>query len=265
MASEAKDKDKDKDKDKGKNSMIKSSLPHGKQKPSEISKKGKSLKRAGSPALSESSGNESSRKKIKKTATPVTGSRSGSPLPQAASRKTKGGAGSGSDGEATAGEMSDSAISRRKVKLVGSSKGTPSGSRAGSPVPGPTGGMFPYYPGIATCRVVRGVGRLVHENRMSLPSITTAGVLVPCFTIDETNTYLLLGASPPSLSSSNMGWIEPAEILERIPPDGISITDLIKQFNGRLGDRPGQMPKSQWISLVKQLCDYGSDKRLRRK
>jgi transcription initiation factor TFIIF subunit alpha len=111
--------------------------PQGKQKP-EVPKKTKSLKRAGSPTLSESSGNESSRKKIKKTSTTTNGSRAGTPASQPSlARRRKTGHGSGSDGEVTAGEMSDSAVvSRKGVKLVGSGgRGTPVTSRAGSPNP----------------------------------------------------------------------------------------------------------------------------------
>lgn len=77
---------------------------------------------------------------MKKTSATAPGSRSETPVPNA-SRKSKMGAGSTSDGEATAGEMSDSAGPRKKIKLVGSAKGTPSASRAGSPVPA-TGGTF---------------------------------------------------------------------------------------------------------------------------
>jgi transcription initiation factor TFIIF subunit alpha len=180
--------------------------PSGK-KP-EGSKKGKSLKRAGSPALSESSGNESSRKKLKKNVTSAAASRSGTPLPQAR-RAVVMGAGSGSDGEATAGEMSDGAMGKRKkLKLVShSARGTPSASRAGSP--NPQGAASPGSPG----------GSIV----------------------------------------------EPSEILDKIPNEGIVIGELIKAFNHRLGDRPGQMPKNEWIQLVKKLCDYGPDKRLRRR
>ncbi|KAK0388757.1 hypothetical protein NLU13_5000 [Sarocladium strictum] len=108
----------------------------------------KSLKRAGSP-VSESSGNESVRKKakVKKTAVGTSaaavnsarGSRAGTPVPGNApigKRKINMGAGSGSDGEATAGEMSDSAgAKKKKIKLVGSNRGTPTVSRAGSPNP----------------------------------------------------------------------------------------------------------------------------------
>jgi hypothetical protein len=56
------------------------------------------------------------------------------------------GAGSGSDGEATAGEMSDGAGARKKkIKLVGSNRGTPTVSRAGSPDP-PKGSKFSNGP-----------------------------------------------------------------------------------------------------------------------
>jgi transcription initiation factor TFIIF subunit alpha len=149
--------------------------PSGRPKHSDPLKKHKSLKRSGSPGLSESSGNESSRKKLKKkhassqptgTSTPIPGSRpmspapSSQPLPDAGSRKrsivkltvassklseissalpnpspVQGNA--MSDGEATAGEMSD--VSRpKKIKIK---FGTPSGSRAGSPAPGRAGSI----------------------------------------------------------------------------------------------------------------------------
>ena len=57
----------------------------------------------------------------------------------------------------------------------------------------------------------------------------------------------------------------PAEIIEKIPPEGIVISDLIKFFQGRLGEGPGQMPRGEWIAMVKRTCHYGPDKRLRRK
>lgn len=61
------------------------------------------------------------------------------------------------------------------------------------------------------------------------------------------------------------GLIEPWEILEKIPVDGITIGELIGLFQGRVGDGPGRMPRGEWITLVRQLCDFGSDKRLRRR
>jgi transcription initiation factor TFIIF subunit alpha len=109
------------------------STPSGKSK-ADGSKKVKSLKRPGSPNLSESSGNESSRKKAKRQGTSSQPSRASTPLPQNQQRiKMK--AGSGSDGEGTAGEMSDGPP-KKKIKLLNpATKGTPSGSRAGSPTP----------------------------------------------------------------------------------------------------------------------------------
>jgi transcription initiation factor TFIIF subunit alpha len=142
--------------------------PSGRPKHSDPPKKAKSLKRPGSPNLSESSGNESSRKKHKKkhassqptgTSTPTRGSRPMSPTPsssQPVPRKLSSvlkltaapsklaGIPSGppntrpahgnamSDGEATGGEMSDTSRPKpTKLRFA-----TPSGSRAGSPAPG---------------------------------------------------------------------------------------------------------------------------------
>ncbi|KAL3420112.1 transcription initiation factor IIF subunit alpha [Phlyctema vagabunda] len=125
-------------------------------------KKSKSLKRPGSPNLSETeaSGNESSRKKHKKhgTSTPIPGSRPMSPAPGSQSGQTprksstvklnvnsklseskSSASGAMSDGEATGGEMSDGAGGKnRKIKLkIGGA--SPMGSRVGSPAPGRAG------------------------------------------------------------------------------------------------------------------------------
>ncbi|KAG5928895.1 hypothetical protein E4U42_007762 [Claviceps africana] len=201
--------------DKPKVQGVKGSVtPLGKSKQSDQIKKTKSLKRAGSPALSESSGNESSRKKMKTTSATAQESRSGTPASQSfMAQRNPAGQGPLSDGEATAGEMTDGVVTQRKAaKLAGSSspRGTSSMSRAGSPTPIPAASPNPQV---------------------------------------------------PPMSAGIESW----EILEKIPADGISLQDLVKQFHGRVGDRPGQMNKSDWIKLVKQLCDYGQDKRLRRR
>lgn len=107
-----------------------------------MGKKGKSLKRAGSPALSESSGNESTRKKLKKASGAATDRPSTPGLQANTVRRPKITAGSGSDGEFTAGEMSDGAMQKKKIKLIGSSRGTPSASRAGSPNPAQAGKLM---------------------------------------------------------------------------------------------------------------------------
>lgn len=110
-----------------------------KSKPGADDKKVNSLKRPGSPNLSEmeSSGNESSRKRPKKNATgSFRDSRASTPVPGA--QRPKKAPGAASDGEATGAEMSDGGRPKKIKNLpVGShSKGTPVTSRAGSPVPG---------------------------------------------------------------------------------------------------------------------------------
>ncbi|KAI2641217.1 Rap30/74 interaction domain-containing protein [Xylaria nigripes] len=137
--SEKEDEENKADKDKnGNGSSAKgSNTPQGKKTAADAAKKGKSLKRPGSPLGSDSSGTESTRnkKKPKFAATnSITGSRSATPLPGGQSAR---GAGSTSDGEVTAGEMSDGAGSKMKPRphLGTGTKGTPAGSRSGSPVP----------------------------------------------------------------------------------------------------------------------------------
>lgn len=79
---------------------------------------------------------------MKKSSASSNGSRAGTPAAQSnMARRNKAGHASTSDGEATAGEMSDSVVPVRKgVKMVGNSgKGTPVASRAGSPNPATAG------------------------------------------------------------------------------------------------------------------------------
>ncbi|KAI1143359.1 Rap30/74 interaction domain-containing protein [Hypoxylon sp. FL0543] len=130
LDNEKEDEEKKADKDAGTSSKG-MNTPQGKKAAAEAAKKGKSLKRPGSPMVSDSSGTESTRKK-KKTAHD---SRGTTPLP--GGRRAKTGAGSTSDGEGTAGEMSDGAGGKKRLGPggIGSKRGTPAGSRAGSPAP----------------------------------------------------------------------------------------------------------------------------------
>ncbi|KAG8166500.1 hypothetical protein KVR01_002189 [Diaporthe batatas] len=197
----------------------------GKPKTAPDSKKGKSLKRPGSPNLSEmeSSGNESSRKRAKKQATgSVQGSRSSTPLPS--SQRAKLAAGAMSDGEATGGEMSDAGRAKKKahkVTVVSGThgKGTPTGSRAGSPAPGasqaPSGSQSP-----------------IRRN----------------FDFSQ----------PPGPVS--VGEVASA-ILAQQPP-GVPIARLLQQFGGRIGEGPNQTPRPVWISYVKQVAKWGPNKLL---
>lgn len=141
--------------------------PSGRPKHVDPLKK-KNLKRPGSPNLSESSGNESTRKKHKKKhasqpagMTSVPGSRQISPAPSGSGSPRKSSivklsvnssklsdiqsappnpspTGAMSDGEATGGEMSDGSRKPKiKLRIGGAS---PTGSRAGSPAPGRSAG-----------------------------------------------------------------------------------------------------------------------------
>ncbi|PKS05860.1 hypothetical protein jhhlp_007689 [Lomentospora prolificans] len=209
-----------------------STTPSGKRQ-ADITKKSKGLKRPGSPHLSESSGNESTlRKKAKTKPDSITGhSRSTTPLPHGQSVTTQVGqrrkmvGGSASDGEATAGEMSDTQPRKKKIKLVGTSaRGTPTGSRAASPLPTQTAGS---------------------------PSVSPTK------------------ESQGARSGSPKPAIEAWEIVQALPqlPDGITIANFLKLFEGRVGDNVdgGRMAKSEWIRLVRENCHYGPDKLLRRK
>lgn len=123
--------------------------PGTKLKTGADAKKVNSLKRPGSPNLSEmeSSGNESSRKRPKKNATgSFRDSRGSTPVP--GSQRPKKAPGAASDGEATGAEMSDGGRSKKMKKLpVGShSRGTPVASRAGSPTPGSGQTLLSFLP-----------------------------------------------------------------------------------------------------------------------
>lgn len=116
-------------------SLSKGNGTSGAKKASDAAKKGKSLKRPGSPNLSDSSENETTRKKVKTEAksgvkgpSSLAPSRSTTPMP---GRKGAGGAasdGEGSDGGGHKGKDN-------KPKAGGGATGTPGGSRAGSPNP----------------------------------------------------------------------------------------------------------------------------------
>lgn len=132
--------------------------PAGKGKAPDATKKVKNLKRPASPNPSESSGNESSRvaKKIKKNLAGASSnaSRSGTPLP---GRRLGGDA--ASDGEATAGEGSDGGLKLKKkitLKTATGPKGTPVGSRAGSPAPPAPGGSQSVSPSKAPAAAAAG-------------------------------------------------------------------------------------------------------------
>ncbi|KAI1107932.1 Rap30/74 interaction domain-containing protein [Jackrogersella minutella] len=221
------DKKADKDKDAGTASKG-NSTPQGKKAAAEAAKKGKSLKRPGSPMVSDSSGTESTRKKKKISHD----SRGTTPLPL---RRPKAGAGSTSDGEGTAGEMSDGAGGKKKrlgpsaAGGIGSSRGTPAGSRAGSPVP---------PQGIA--------------NKGSSAGPRAASPNVPAQSPTQESPGLIITAQ---------------EIVDALPtpPEGITIGILMRKFQNRI-DRPGCLERKDWLKLVRENADFNTaEKLLRRK
>ncbi|KAI1074591.1 Rap30/74 interaction domain-containing protein [Whalleya microplaca] len=228
--SEKKDEDKKADKDKAGATSKGANTPQGKKSAAEAAKKGKSLKRAGSPMVSDSSGTESTRKK-KKTGptTSVPASRGSTPLPQ----RARTGAGSTSDGEGTAGEMSDGAGGKKKRRgpMGTGVRGTPGGSRAASPAPPQGGNLSPT------------------KGSPSAPRANSPG------------------SPAQSPTTEYIDAITPQEIVDALPPlpQGVTIGGLLKVFQHRL-EKPGYMPRKDWLKLVKENANFNSaEKLLRRK
>ncbi|KAL2267550.1 hypothetical protein VTJ83DRAFT_4827 [Remersonia thermophila] len=135
-----------------------------------------------------------------------------------------------SDGEATAGEMSDAPGAKLKQKFKAKTVmrpapgATPSGSRAGSPAPG-------------------GGGSAAAAKPTGTPS----------------------GSPPPTGQAPDK--IQPKEIADAIAThakDGIALPALFQMFQKRI-NKPGHMTKTEWIQWVKNYAVYGPDKLLRPK
>lgn len=142
---------------------------------------------------------EGSRQRNVSTNVPVDATKAGGSLARTAlpdsKKRGRTGAGSGSDGDATGGEMSDGA-SRRKISKPKATSNSPRGSRAGSPTPLSQG--------------VRSTGaKSTNGSRAGSP---TAG------------TSFLGGAQS----------IAEAEIIASIPPRGTTINELLNLFKGRI-------------------------------
>lgn len=93
--------------------------------------------------------------------------------------------------------------------------------------------------------------------------------------VHESLTEELLGSPGASPTKDGQGAASPKpaieawEIVQALPqlPDGISIQNFLKLFEGRVGEKAegGRMAKSEWIKMVRENCNYGPDKLLRRK
>ncbi|KAM7185025.1 hypothetical protein V8F33_012638 [Rhypophila sp. PSN 637] len=232
------EKDKDKEKEKEEEAKKQAELkdgtaptdtPPGKQKAAAgpVKKLNNKLKRPGSPNLSDSSGNESTRKKVKtgKGTSSQMPSRSGTPLPG----RPKPAGGATSDGEATAGEGSDGGMKlKKKIKIKSAGTGSTSVSRAGSPDAMSPGGSANKQ-GSATPR-----------NSPPPPSTTRA----------------------PAQSQGPPKAIEQEEIVAffEAHPGGSTLGDLLNVFKHRVDK--GATTKKEWISMVKRVASLGEDKKL---
>ncbi|MCJ1477214.1 hypothetical protein MMC13_005885 [Lambiella insularis] len=256
-----------------------------------------SLKRPGSPNLSEASGNESSRKKHKKkhalssnlntgistpngppsrprSPNPPTSSapdsataRSSSAQPQSETiarkpstirlnvkpenpssapsrsdhKRPRPGAASGSEGETapSGGEMSDGGRKRVKLKLTrpGSTSPTPRDSRAGSPdVPG-------------------------HSSRAASPgkcalhvSLPLTERIIPIFlpVVSRELIPIALGATPPPA----IPFPTPGELRAAIPPEGTTISVLLRSFPGAINNKVEQ---KRFTDMLRTISKYDKE------
>ncbi|KAL9098935.1 MAG: hypothetical protein Q9163_005490 [Psora crenata] len=207
------------------------------------------LKRPGSPLASDVSGNESSRKKVKKSKylhpsssqpalqppsrpgfQPIPSSSAPQPSTITATSSKRARAGSGSDSEGAAGsggDMSDGTRKKMKITLkMGSRDGSPNGSRAGSPVVEAAGG----------------------GNRSG--SVVCASNVA--------------NAPPPATSQQPPRDPEPPlptadEIRARVPPTGISIQGLLGFFRGRVA---GPERNKVFTKLMKENARFDKERRI---
>jgi len=210
--------------------------PSGKPKHSDPLRKSNNLKRPGSPNLSasETSDNESSRKKHKKkhvgsssqptgTSTPV-GSRTMSPAPSASqplpgNNSPQNSGLAMSDAEATGGEMSDGAGgTKKKIKIRLGGSGSSGTSRAGSP-----------------------------ENA------------------SRAGTPVSAGGTHQNQTPANPEPITAEEIRAAIPAEGISIQALLKLFQGRIKGGGKEKEDSQrFIKMVRENGLFSKEDKLLR-
>lgn len=156
-----------------------------------------------------------------------------------------------SEGEATAGEMSDGAGGKKKtgikLRLGGSASpsraGSPmAGSRAGSPTaPAQAQGMFPF-----SCTFP-----LNFPSHQSLP-IFSVSRMSKCVT----NNFA--GAVPGRPITAE-------EVTAALPAEGIAISTLLKHFSGRIkGNGKDKEDREKFIKLVKENSVYSQEDKLLR-
>lgn len=221
------------------------STPSGRNKHSDPLKKaasaGATLKRPGSPNLSDASGTDTSRKKPKnnkhvsaKGSTPQPGSRPMSPAPGAGPGKgIKKRLGAGSDVEGGAGSGSDTGVRGKKLKKNPASamSTSPQGSRAGSPA------ARSFSPAPGECSV----------KELQIDS--------------EKSNDESIGKIPAASHPTGLTFPTKEEIYAAIPEAGILPKVLVNMFRSRIGD--DKHTEKKFISMVKDVGSMGQDKLLR--
>ncbi|POS86632.1 hypothetical protein EPUL_001380 [Erysiphe pulchra] len=219
------------------NTSIKSATTSvSRSKENDALKKSHSRKRLGSPNLSESSGNESSRKKLKKkhftqtveTTYPTSGPQIISPTSQHSS-----------------GQQNRYNSTASNATNMGKASDNYSASTNLSPN--------------SDSEAIRGDiidrAKKRHKPNVSINSSSRAGSRQGSPTL----------ASPP-ITSQKVGPITTSDIISALPESGISIGNLMKSFGGRVGDDPAtQTQKADFIKLVRANAKFGLDRLLRPK
>ncbi|TQS34198.1 hypothetical protein Golomagni_05427 [Golovinomyces magnicellulatus] len=199
-------------------------------------KKPQSRKRPGSPNLSESSGNESSRKKSKKKH--VLNPETSDPKPE--SRQTS-----------FSSQSNTSQVNRYNTTLkINSSQARASDAYSALTTLNPNSDSEAVKGDLSDRAKKR---RKLKVSATNVSSRTSSRQCSPA-----------LVTSP--VGTQRSGPITTSEIVSALPTTGISIGNLMKSFGGRVGDDPAiQTKKAEFIRLVRENAKYGPDKLLRPK
>ncbi|KAL2189590.1 Rap30/74 interaction domain-containing protein [Thermothelomyces heterothallicus CBS 203.75] len=169
-------------------------------------------------------------------------------------------------------ESSDNEAMRKKVKTTQGSVGP---SRGGTPIPGrpkpPSGAMSD---GEATAGEGSDAGAKLKKKLKvkpgmrpgATPSDSRAGSPAPAANrAPKPGGATPSGSPPPGGQAPDI--ITAKEIADALAPyakEGISLSNLMKKFQGRV-NKPGNINTSQWVQMVKAHGVYGPDKLLRPK
>ncbi|KAB5540435.1 hypothetical protein GE09DRAFT_1037707 [Coniochaeta sp. 2T2.1] len=157
------------------------------------------------------------------------------------------------DASETSGNESSRKPKKAKKNLAPGAAGSANASRSGTPLPRRPGGAASDGEGTAN-EGSDGGKRKPTKVKVKIPGTATG-------------TPAGSRAGSPAPHRAGPAPITGEEIVSAIVSKGgaIGIGDLLKEFKGRVGTGPGQMPKGDWVKLVKNHAIYDKDKMLRPK